>query len=132
METVAGDLDGLDPAFGDVYDAVERGARQQLTKLTARVSARHAATREMLVLGTAYRAIITQAKRLRANLIVMSTHGRTGLSHALLGSVAERVVRLAPCPVLTVPARGVKAAGGARLRLVRAGTRRGTRRTASA
>jgi universal stress protein A len=39
------------------------------------------------------------------DLIVMGTHGRTGLSHALLGSVAERVARLAHCPVLTVRAR---------------------------
>ena len=36
------------------------------------------------------------------DLIVMGTHGRTGLAHALMGSVAERVVRRAPCPVLTV------------------------------
>jgi nucleotide-binding universal stress UspA family protein len=39
------------------------------------------------------------------DLIVMSTHGRTGLQHVLLGSVAEKVVRLAPCPVLTVKHR---------------------------
>jgi len=36
----------------------------------------------------------------------MSTHGRTGLPHVLLGSVAEKVVRLAPCPVLTIKYRG--------------------------
>jgi nucleotide-binding universal stress UspA family protein len=36
------------------------------------------------------------------DLIVMATHGRTGLSHLLIGSVAERVVRTAPCPVLTI------------------------------
>jgi len=40
-----------------------------------------------------------------ADLIVMNTHGRTGLQHVLLGSVAEKVVRLAPCPVLTVKHR---------------------------
>jgi nucleotide-binding universal stress UspA family protein len=48
--------------------------------------------------------IVRYAERQRASLIVMGTHGRTGVSRALLGSVAERVVRTAPCPVLTVPA----------------------------
>jgi nucleotide-binding universal stress UspA family protein len=47
------------------------------------------------------------ARERGADLIVMSTHGRTGLQHVLLGSVAEKVVRLAPCPVLTVKHRGV-------------------------
>ncbi len=42
------------------------------------------------------------AKNIRAGLIVMSSHGRTGLSHLLIGSVAERVVRYAPCPVLVL------------------------------
>lgn len=42
------------------------------------------------------------AKKLDCGLIIMGTHGRTGLSHAVLGSVAERTIRFAPCPVLTV------------------------------
>jgi nucleotide-binding universal stress UspA family protein len=42
------------------------------------------------------------AQERAADLIVMGTHGRTGLRHLLVGSVAEKVVRLAPCPVLTV------------------------------
>jgi universal stress protein A len=46
--------------------------------------------------------IVRIAQERRADLIVMGTHGRTGLQHVLLGSVAEKVVRLAPCPVLTV------------------------------
>ncbi len=45
------------------------------------------------------------AVNLGADLIVMGTHGRTGLAHVFLGSVAERTLRTAPCPVLTVPAR---------------------------
>ncbi|MDX1530736.1 MAG: universal stress protein [Rhodothermales bacterium] len=51
-----------------------------------------------------------------ADLIVMGTHGRTGLHHAMLGSVAEKVLRLAPCPVLVVPERApdAGAAGGVR------------------
>jgi nucleotide-binding universal stress UspA family protein len=52
--------------------------------------------------GTPYRKIVEYAGRHDMDLIVISTHGRTGLRHALLGSVAERVVRWAPCPVLVV------------------------------
>ena len=47
-------------------------------------------------------AIDALADQLHADLIVMSTHGRTGLAHALVGSVAERTIRRAPCPVLTI------------------------------
>jgi nucleotide-binding universal stress UspA family protein len=47
-------------------------------------------------------AIEEEAARTKADLIVIGTHGRTGLKHLLLGSVAERVVQKAPCPVLTV------------------------------
>lgn len=46
--------------------------------------------------------IVSTAKELGIDLIVMSTHGRTGLGHVLMGSVAEKVVRHAPCPVLTI------------------------------
>jgi universal stress protein A len=52
--------------------------------------------------GPAAEKIIEAAKDKDADMIVMATHGRTGLSHALMGSVAEKVVRQAPCPVLTI------------------------------
>lgn len=52
--------------------------------------------------GKAEQAIIDYAREIGADLIVIGTHGRTGLSHLLLGSVAEKLVRLATCPVLTV------------------------------
>jgi nucleotide-binding universal stress UspA family protein len=58
--------------------------------------------------GYAATVIIEEAAQRRADLIVIGTHGRSGLKHLLLGSIAERVVQKAPCPVLTV-----KAAGGA-------------------
>ncbi len=51
-----------------------------------------------------YQEIINFAKTHKVDLIVMSTHGRTGVKHFLLGSVAERVVRRSPCPVMVVPA----------------------------
>lgn len=53
-------------------------------------------------MGPPYDEIVKVAKREEADLIVMGTHGLTGLQHVLIGSVAERVVRMAPCPVLTV------------------------------
>jgi universal stress protein A len=53
-------------------------------------------------LGDPASTIVGHAKNGRYDLLVMGTHGRTGLSHALMGSVAEKVVRRAPCAVLTV------------------------------
>jgi nucleotide-binding universal stress UspA family protein len=58
-----------------------------------------------LLSGPVAREIARYARDHGVGIIVLATHGRTGLSHAILGSVAEAVVRLAPCPVLTVPAR---------------------------
>jgi nucleotide-binding universal stress UspA family protein len=52
-----------------------------------------------------YLEIIKFAKTNNVSLIVMSTHGRTGAKHFLLGSVAERVIRRSPCPVMVVPAK---------------------------
>jgi nucleotide-binding universal stress UspA family protein len=54
--------------------------------------------------GAPAATIVAFAQEVVADLIVMGTHGRTGLSHALMGSVAEQVVRTAPCPVLTLRA----------------------------
>ena len=51
--------------------------------------------------GVPYEEIVAYAEEIDADLIVMSTHGHTGLSHILLGSVAEKIVRHSPCPVLT-------------------------------
>lgn len=58
----------------------------------------------VLLTGWAGRNIVDYAREKRIDLIVLGTHGYTGITHALLGSVAETVVRLAPCLVLTVPA----------------------------
>jgi nucleotide-binding universal stress UspA family protein len=55
-----------------------------------------------VVAGHPFERILEVAVREQVALIVLGTHGRTGLAHAIMGSVAERVVRLAPCPVLTV------------------------------
>ena len=61
--------------------------------------------------GPVAQAVLDAAERYRADLIVMGTHGRTGLPRVLLGSVAETVLRRASVPVLVVPARAARAAG---------------------
>jgi nucleotide-binding universal stress UspA family protein len=58
-----------------------------------------------VVTGDPADAIVSEATQLGVDLIVMATHGRTGLQHVLLGSVAEKVVRHASCPVLTIRLR---------------------------
>jgi nucleotide-binding universal stress UspA family protein len=59
---------------------------------------------EIVRLGRAWQEVVEIAKEKRADLVVIATHGYTGLRHVLLGSVAEKIVRHAPCPVLTVRA----------------------------
>ena len=61
-----------------------------------------------VVLGTPHARIVGFAAAQRADLIVMGTHGYGPLKHLLLGNVAERVVRQASCPVLTVPHRSLR------------------------
>ena len=60
--------------------------------------------------GTTHTEIVDHAQRIGADLIVMGTHGRHGLGHALVGSIAERVVQHALCPVLVIPLRAVERA----------------------
>ncbi|KKO19212.1 MAG: universal stress protein [Candidatus Brocadia sp.] len=55
-----------------------------------------------IIQGVPFAEIIRAAKEYKADMIVIGTHGRTGISHAIMGSVAEKVVRKAPCPVLTI------------------------------
>ncbi len=60
------------------------------------------AVEAIVVQGVPFSEIINTAKEHKIDLIVLGTHGRTGISHAIMGSVAEKVVRKSPCPVLTV------------------------------
>lgn len=63
--------------------------------------------------GHPFERILETAVHEKVALIVLGTHGRTGLAHAIMGSVAERVVRLAPCPVLTVKTSTAEETGAA-------------------
>ncbi|MGE5215939.1 MAG: universal stress protein [Chloroflexota bacterium] len=62
--------------------------------------------RSMVEIGSPIQNIVEKAKEEGVDMIIMSTHGRTGLDHMILGSVTEKVVARAPCPVLVVPRSG--------------------------
>lgn len=86
----------------NVYNVVKTAVEPVLDQMVQDLQKEHVSASRVLVQGTAYEEIGVQAKKAGADLIVMGTHGRRGISHAFMGSVAERVVRTAPCPVLTV------------------------------
>lgn len=85
-----------------VLDGLSAMAREHLEEFGAREIGERVPWTPEVAAGPAYLAISAAARRHAADLVVVATHGRTGVLHLLLGSVAERVVRTAPCPVLTV------------------------------
>ena len=95
-----------------LLDDQRKLGREQLAKLAEKMAKRGVKCRTILQEGTPYERIAETAKKLKADLVVMATHGRTGLTHLLMGSVAEKVVRMAPCPVLTLHGYKPKKGGG--------------------
>jgi nucleotide-binding universal stress UspA family protein len=99
------DTDGLS---GEISTAglvaeLEETGRDAVDEVLSAVRAADVATAEGAVRrGAPHREIVDYAEEHDVDLVVMGTHGRTGLPHLLLGSVAEKVVRTAACPVLTV------------------------------
>ena len=85
-----------------VRDYAMRSAQEHLEDLAARLRKDGVEVSTLAVMGHVVDEIVGIAKRERIDLIVMGTHGRTGLSHLVVGSVAEKIVRQAPVPVLTV------------------------------
>lgn len=81
---------------------IEASARNQLDKLLPGVDRERLDARLVLRTGSPFVEIVRYAREQRVDLIVMGTHGRGPIAHMLMGSVAEKVVRKAPCPVLTV------------------------------
>jgi nucleotide-binding universal stress UspA family protein len=98
------------PLGSQAFLAETEGVRKSIlddakARLARRITRRDgdvvAASAEVIC-GRGAEAIVMHARNLGIDLIVMGTHGRTGLAHLLIGSVAERVFRTAPCPVMTV------------------------------
>jgi nucleotide-binding universal stress UspA family protein len=93
-------------ASGEVWVAIEeqalQAARDALTLRARRVEAAGFTPEVSVRTGSPAEALCEAARECEADLVVIGTHGRSGLAHVLLGSVAERTVERAPCPVLTV------------------------------
>lgn len=90
-------------SFGSDRGGLVAYIDQQLAVRADRTTEGGVTCRTKMLEGKASDEIIRHAISIGAELIVVGTHGRTGLAHALLGSVAERVVQRSLCPVLTVP-----------------------------
>jgi len=88
--------------FDDLQRSMRARGQKQLDQLVAKAKARRVRAHGLLYEGMAADAITRAARARRARLIVMGTHGRTGLTRLFMGSVAEHVIGTAPCPVLTV------------------------------
>lgn len=87
----------------DFYALLERDARENFSRLAKRKKLKPEDCRLIVARGTNFGEVIArQARKMRVSMIIMGSHGRTGLQRLLLGSVAERTLRYADCPVLIV------------------------------
>ena len=99
--------DGFVPPrfYDDMSAAIRTDAQRRLRPMLNRARKAGVRARTLTLAGAPHDALNRAARRHRADLIVLGTHGRTGLARLLVGSVASRVVATAPCPVLTVRGR---------------------------
>ena len=96
-------------SVGPILDALRASGKRTLARIARSAETAGAKPQTFLVEnfgGRVADTIVQNAKRLRADLIVMGTHGRRGVNRALMGSDADLVVRYSPVPVLLVPASG--------------------------
>lgn len=89
-------------SFEKLEEEIEEGAKKMMESFCRRNFHDFDNYECLIVPGLPYEQIISQAGEKKADLIVLGTHGRTGLDHVLFGSTAEKVVRKSPLPVLTV------------------------------
>ncbi|HET9491076.1 MAG TPA: universal stress protein [Methylomirabilota bacterium] len=90
------------PRLREVYESAREWATKKLEQWAAEARAAGLVVRVEARAGVPYQDILTMARSAGIDVIVLGTRGRGGVERALLGSVADRVIRLAPCPVLSV------------------------------
>lgn len=95
-------LDASTTAFDRTLESIDGHARTHLAEIIAAGSDEGIDVRPYLERGKPDIEIAALATGLHCDLVVMATHGRSGIAHAILGSTTEKAVRLAPCPVLTI------------------------------
>jgi nucleotide-binding universal stress UspA family protein len=88
----------------DILEPIREGAEASMNELLKELQGKGVDVDGRVVMEYPSRAILAEADRLRADMIVLGTRGLTGVKHVLVGSTAERVVRLAHCPVMTIKA----------------------------
>lgn len=88
--------------YKDLQSRAKREAQAALLPLVKRAQKHRVKAQSVLLTGVPHEQIVRAAKNRRADLIVIGTHGRTGISKFFMGSVAGRVIAMAHCPVLTV------------------------------
>lgn len=93
----------LDVSEDEVMKSMEEEARKQLAETVSLLrNDSNIKVIEVCKKGNDYEEIVNYSKEINCDLIVIATHGRTGILHTLLGSVAEKVIRYAKCPVLVI------------------------------
>lgn len=97
-------IEGFVPSTmgADLLNDLERQASAELAQVLPQAQEAKIEVTRSVVIDSPFQKIIETAEAEHVDLIVMATHSRTGLSHLIIGSVAERAVRTAPCPVLTI------------------------------
>jgi len=102
---VAGGEFGGAEIYTKLEEMATRNAESSMSKLMERLKKLKVKAESLLLRGSPHEQIVKAAKRKKADMIVIGTHGRTGLSKLFMGSVAGRVVSLSTCPVMTVRGR---------------------------
>ena len=95
-------LRGYMENFYEIQEKMVAEAEKDVKKIVPAKIRESIRVEAVVELGNPHHVIVDKAKELEIDVLVIATHGRTGLSHVLLGSVAEKVIRHAPCPVFVV------------------------------